>query len=346
VGAVDFAQSAYNRAYFAKRQPGSSIKPLIYAAALENGVTASSFWDDKPVSYNSGNNQLWTPHNYEKKGFGELSLRQALAHSNNVITVKLLESIGVPNFVNFAGKLGLSLHHNNLSLALGTEEVTLKDLVSAYTPLANGGLRSEPRTIIRIYDRSRRSWTETPPVITPVLAPATAFVATQMMKDVLTYGTAKNLKKFSQERPSAGKTGTTDDYRDAWFVGYTPQVITGVWVGYDKPKPGGKGFTGGAVSAPIWGQFMRAALAGKSAPDFVKPDGVVSAMIDPATGYLAAPDCPVKRQEFFIAGTEPTQYCPEHGGDALEPEALPAPDDDGAPPENPPDQEATPATVP
>jgi penicillin-binding protein 2D len=343
VGGVDFSQSAYNRAFYAKRQPGSSIKPLIYAAGLESGVTASSFWSDKPVSYNSGNNEVWTPQNYEKKSYGELSLRQALAHSNNVITVKLLESIGVPNFVSFAGKLGLSLRaHNNLSLALGTEEVTLSDLVSSYTPLANGGLRSEPRTIIRIYDRNRRAWTEIPPAITPVLSPATAFVTTQMMKDVMTYGTAKSLKKFSQERPSAGKTGTTDDYRDAWFVGYTPQMITGVWVGYDKPKPGGRGFTGGAVSAPIWGRFMRSALASKPVVDFAKPDGVVSASIDPATGYLATPDCPTKRDEFYIAGTEPTKYCPKHGGDLLEPvppavaPAAPAlPDASGGLPEKP-----------
>jgi penicillin-binding protein 2D len=239
-----------------------------------------------------------------------------------VIAVKLLESIGVPNFVNFAGRMGLTFRaHNDLSLALGTEEVTLNELVAAYTPLANAGMRAEPRTIIRIFERSRQAWTEIPPAITPVLSPATAFVTTQMMKDVLTYGTAKSLKKFSQQRPSAGKTGTTDDYRDAWFVGYTPQIITGVWVGYDKPKPGGKGFTGGAVSAPIWGRFMRAALASKPAIDFPKPDAVVSAVIDPETGELATPDCPVKREEFYVAGTEPTHYCSKHGGAGMAPVA-------------------------
>jgi penicillin-binding protein 2D len=321
VGGVDFAPSAYNRAFAAKRQPGSAIKPLIYADALQNGFTPGSLLNDKPVAYAGG----WRPVNYEKRGFGELTLRQALAHSNNVIAVKLLDSIGVPNFVNFAGTMGLPLRRADLSLALGTEEVTLNELVAAYSPLANAGMRSEPRTIIRIFDRSRRAWTETPPAVTPVLAPATAYVTTQMMKDVLTYGTAKGLKRFSQQRPAAGKTGTTNDYRDAWFIGYTPQLITGVWVGYDKPKPGGKGFTGGTVSAPIWGRFMRAALAGKPAVDFPKPDGVVTATIDPATGYLAAPDCPNKREEFFIAGTEPTQFCPKHGGDAIPPleRALP-----------------------
>jgi membrane carboxypeptidase/penicillin-binding protein len=318
VGGVDYTRSTYDRAYFAKRQPGSAIKPLIYAAALENGFTAGSILNDTPVAYNQGNNGVWQPRNYGNEQYGDLSLRQALAHSNNVITVKLLEAIGVPYFTGFAESLGLPLRaDNNLSQALGTEEVTLHDLVSAYAPLANGGLRPKSRTIIRIYNRNNQSWTENPPSVTPALSPATAFVTTQMLKDVMNYGTAKTLKKFSQERPAAGKTGTTNDYRDAWFIGYTPQMITGVWAGYDKPRPGGKGFTGGAVAAPVWGQFMRSAQAGKPVVDFPKPETVISVTIDPATGYLASPGCPATREEFYITGTQPTGYCPEHGGDVL-----------------------------
>ncbi|MBK5274392.1 MAG: PBP1A family penicillin-binding protein [Desulfuromonadales bacterium] len=319
VGGIDFARNAYNRAFSAKRQPGSAIKPLIYAAALEKGITAGSIWNDTPVSYNRGNGEVWRPQNNDGKAYGELSLRQALAHSNNIIAVKLLETVGVPAFADFAAKLGLQLRaRNDLSLALGTEEVTLSELVLAYAPLANGGSRPEARTIIRIYDRNRRTWTENAPALAPALAPASAFVTTQMLKDVLTYGTAKSLKKFSQERPSAGKTGTTNDYRDAWFIGYTPQMVTGIWVGYDQPRPGGKGFTGGAVAAPIWGKFMRPALAGKPVFDFPRPDTVVTVSIDPATGYLATADCPQKRDEFYIAGTEPTEYCPKH-------DAVPSP---------------------
>jgi penicillin-binding protein 2D len=337
VGGVDFARSPYDRAFFAKRQPGSAIKPIIYAAALERGFTASSLMNDTPVAYDRGNGQSWTPLNYERKAYGELSLRQALAHSNNVIAVKLLDEISVPYFAGFAGALGLPLHaQNGLSLALGAEEVTLSELVSAYAPLASGGQRPEPRTIIRIFEQKRRAWTEVPPVLTPVLAPGTAYVTTQMLKDVMTYGTAKSLKKFSQERPSAGKTGTTDDYRDAWFVGYTPQLITGVWVGYDKPKPGGKGFTGGAISAPIWGRFMRAALAGKPAVDFPRPDTVVTVSIDPATGLLATPQCPEKHDEVYLGGSEPTRYCPKHGGDLLNPpEPAATPEPGTEPPEAP-----------
>lgn len=324
VGGVDSGKSGYNRAMSAKRQPGSAIKPFIYAAAIENGVTASSLWDDSPISYSSGNNSSWTPRNYGLEKYGSLTLRQALAGSNNVITVKLLDSIGIPYFSEFAGKAGLHLTaRNDLSLALGTEEVTLQQLVQAYTPFANGGLKAEARSIIRIYDRKNRTALENPPSITPVFSPATAFITTSMLKDVMTYGTAKSLKKFSLEHPSAGKTGTTDDYRDAWFIGYTPQIVTGIWVGYDKPKPGGRGFTGGVVAVPIWEGFMRPALAKRAPLDFQQPETVLSVTIDPATGLAANADCPVKREEFFIAGTEPIEYCPLHGGTPLQP--LPAP---------------------
>jgi penicillin-binding protein 2D len=331
VGGVDSGKSGYNRAFYARRQPGSAIKPLIYAAALEKGITAGSIWDDTPVAYNRGNNESWKPLNYGKEQYGELSLRQALAYSNNVITVKLLDSVGVPYFVDFAGKLGLSFRSpNDLSLALGTEEVTLHDLVQAYTPLANGGQRVEARTIIRMYDRNRRTWTENPPAVTPALSPAAAFIATRMLKDVMVYGTAKGLKSFSIERQSAGKTGTTDDYRDAWFVGYTPQIVTGVWVGYDKPRPGGKGFTGGAVAAPIWERYMRPALAARPAGDFPKPETVVSISIDPETGFPANADCPEKRDEFYIDGTQPSGSCPKHGGAPVNPapSSLPLPNAD------------------
>lgn len=320
VGGVEVTQSGFNRAFIARRQPGSSIKPLIYAASLEKGFTAASIWDDTPASYNRGNNETWKPLNYGREQYGELSLRQALAYSNNVITVKLLEAVGVPYFVDFAGKMGLPLHaQNGLALALGTEEVTLNDLVRTYTPLATGGMRPESRTIVRVYDRRRRTWTENPPAVTPVLSAATAFVTTQMLKDVMTYGTAKSLRKFSQARPAAGKTGTTDDYRDAWFIGYTTQLVTGVWVGYDKPRPGGKGFTGGTVAAPIWERFMRKATASKPAVDFPQPDTVVSVAVDPATGCLASADSPKKRDEFFIVGTEPGEYCSKQGGEPHNP---------------------------
>lgn len=328
VGGVDFKQSTYNRALFAKRQPGSAIKPLIYAAALEKGYTTASLWNDDPVSYIRGNNQTWQPQNYGQEKYGQISLRQALAHSNNIIAVKLLEAIGAPYFADFAGSLGLSLPaRHDLSMALGTGEVTLNELVAAYAPLANGGLRVQPRTIVRIFDKKSRTWTHLSSPSTPVISAATAFLTTRMLKDVLDYGTAKNLKKFAAQYPAAGKTGTTSDYRDAWFVGYTPGLVTGVWVGYDKPKPGGKGFTGGAISAPIWERFMRSALAGRKVVDFPQPETVVSLTIDPVTGLAATDGCPTTHKEFFVLGTEPREYCTAHVGEPLEalPPLLPLP---------------------
>ncbi len=312
-GGVDFVKNPYDRAFFAKRQPGSAIKPLIYAAALDKGFTAGAIFNDDPVTYDRGYGPGWTPKNYNHKYSGDLSLREALAHSNNVIAVKLLDAIGIPYFEEFATRMGLPLRpSNNLSLALGTEEVTLHDLVAAYAPFANGGVKPLSRTILRVYHRNRKTWTETPASEISVMSPAAAFVTTQMLKDVLDYGTARGLKKFSQKRPAAGKTGTTDDYRDAWFIGYTPQLVAGVWVGYDKPRPGGPGFSGGAICAPIWGGFMRGALAKKEVVDFQQPDTVVSVMIDPETNELATPDCPEKRMEYYVAGTEPVIPCPLH----------------------------------
>lgn len=332
-GGVDFPKSTFNRALFARRQPGSAIKPLIYAAAIDLGIPASSRWDDTPATYPRGYGRSWTPRNYGDNSYGTPTLREALAHSSNVVTVKLLDTIGVPHFIDFARKLGLALPGpGDLSLALGTAEATLHELTLAYSPLATGGLRPESRTIIRVYERDKQSWVENPTVLTPVLDPATAYVTTRMLQDVLTYGTAKSLNKFAQERPAAGKTGTTDAYRDAWFIGYTPQLITGVWVGHDTPKAGGKGFTGSAAAAPIWERFMRQALAGTAPQDFAQPESVVAASIDPQTGYLATAECPQSLEEFYLSGTEPTAYCPEHGsGPAEPPLGVPATDEQTAP---------------
>jgi 1A family penicillin-binding protein len=318
VGDANGIKSSIDRAFVSRRQTGSAIKPFIYAAALENGINAGSIWSDAPVAYDRGNGRQWKPRNYSNEHFGELTLRQALAHSSNIVTVKVLETIGVPAFVDFAGKMGISLHASNgLSLALGTEEVTLNDLVQAYTALADGGARAQARTVLRIHDLKHDNWTEIPPATGQVLSPEAAFITTQMLKDVLTYGTAKGLRAFSEAHACAGKTGTTDDYMDAWFVGFTPNVVTGVWVGYDKPTPGGKGFTGGAVAAPIWESFMRKVVAARPADDFVKPGTVVTVTIDPETGLRAREECPKKQEEYYIAGTEPADLCPNHGGDPV-----------------------------
>lgn len=312
-GGTDFKKSAYNRAFFAKRQPGSAIKPLIYAAALEKGFAAGDIWNDKPVSYIRNEKQSWKPKNYKNQQYRNLSLRQALAYSNNIIAVKLLEAVGVEDFLGFAERMGLKLRSpNDLSLALGTNEATLIELMQAYSPLANGGLKIEPRSIIRIYERNQNQWTEIPPVAIEALSPDVAFITTSMLKDTLTYGTAKSLRDFVGDRPAAGKTGTTDDGRDAWFIGYTPQLITGVWAGHDKPLPMGANFTGGRICAPIWKRFMTKALAALPTLDFSQPESVVGVSIDPTNGKLAAEDCPEKQIEYYIYGTQPVDACPAH----------------------------------
>jgi 1A family penicillin-binding protein len=317
---------AHGAAFAARRQPGSAIKPFIYAAALEQCLTASDHWKDDPVPYDRGNGRIWKPLNYGQEQFGELSLRQALAHSNNIITVKVLDHIGLPAFLDLTARVGLPQNaQNGLSLALGTDDVTLGHLVQAYTPFAAGGQRAEARTILRIYDRTRKIWTENPPIITQVLSPEVAFITTQMMRDVLTYGTAKALRSFSQTHPAAGKTGTTDNYMDAWFVGFTPSLVTGIWLGHDQPRPEGKGFTGGTVAAPIWGSFMSKALVARPGGDFPQPEGITTVTIDPESGLPARAGCPKPQDEFYVAGTEPVEPCSLHGGEPLRALVPPAP---------------------
>lgn len=345
VSGSDPTKSTMNRAFYAKRQPGSTIKPLIYAAAIDHGITASSRWDDTPVAYRWGAGESWKPQNYGHEHFGEQTLRQALAHSNNVITVKVLDTVGVPAFAEFAAKFGLTIRpQNGLSLALGTDEVSLGELVQAYTPLATGGSLVQARTILRIYDRRKKAWTENPTIITPTLSPATSYITTNMMKDVLTEGTAKSLKRFSQMYPAAGKTGTTDNYVDAWFVGFTPKLVTGVWIGCDKPRSMGRGFTGGVVAAPVWERFMRRALAGHPHEDFPKPENLVTATIDPKTHALARNECPTKREEYYLPGTQPAEPCPIHAGEPIPP-VLPPPQEPQVP-EHPMDEPSQPEATP
>jgi 1A family penicillin-binding protein len=327
VGGVGTEANASNRAFFAKRQPGSAIKPLIYAAAVEQGIACSSRWNDAPVAYRWGQGESWKPQNYGREEFGDLTLAQALAHSSNVVTVKLLETIGVPALVDYAGRLGLPQRaQNGLSLALGTDEVTLKDLVQAYTPFAAAGQLAEARTLLRIHDLRKGTWIENPPALTPVLSPGAAWLTTHMLADVLTYGTAKSLSRFSAAHPAAGKTGTTDAAQDAWFVGFTPQLLTGVWVGSDQPRPLGRGFTGGTAAAPIWERFMTRALAGRTDTDFPRPETVIIRRIDPVTGQLARRDCPEPQEALFLDGKEPTEPCGAHGGEPLAQPAPPSPE--------------------
>jgi penicillin-binding protein 1A len=314
VGGTDFSTSQFNRATQAKRQPGSAFKPIIYAAAVEAGYTPTHLIDDSPlVIPNPATGQDWEPANFDGEFHGPTSLRQALEHSRNVVTVKLLLEVGTEAVIGLARRLGISSRLQPYpSLALGSFEVSPLELTLAYGVLANGGTRYEPGLIRYITDKQGKLLEEHIPYPQEVLSPATAYIATHMLEGVVERGTGWRAKALG--RPVAAKTGTTDDYSDAWFVGYTPSLVTGVWVGHDMKKSLGEGETGSRAASPIWVDFMRQVLKDSPAEEFSIPEGVVLVDIDADNGLLATPDCPNIIKEAFKTGTEPTQLCEQHPG--------------------------------
>jgi len=336
IGGRDFNDSNFNRATQASRQPGSAYKPFIYAAAIDNGFSPTDVILDTPVSFQAGNGMEWAPQNYDHKFRGPITLRAALAHSVNVPAAKLLQKLGT-NLVNsYARRMGIrSRLGNDLSLALGTSEVNLLELTSAYGVFADQGIRVAPVYILRVEDKNGKVLEQAKPSAEEVLSPETALTMTSMMESVLDNGTAAQSHALGLNVPAAGKTGTTDDYSDAWFVGYTPTLVTGVWVGFDHKQKIGPGMTGAAAALPIWVDIIGAATKGKAPQQFPMPNGVVSALICSQTGLLANPACPEKELELFKEGMQPTSYCNVHTGDS-----APSPDsvdfekeDSEAPPE-------------
>lgn len=311
VGGTDYQKSEFNRAVQAKRQPGSSFKPILYAAALNGGFTLASRIDATPQSYNIGT-QVYQPlDNQSTAERGQLSLRDALACSSNVIAVKLLSRIGFEPVMDMAKQLGIiSTLPRQLSLALGSGEVTPLELTKAYIPLANGGYQIQPTTIRRIFDQKGRLLYQSPSEHTRVLNPGVAYLVTQALTGVFEAGgTASNIRDLVN-RPAAGKTGTTEDNRDAWFVGYTPDLLVSVFVGCDhneRPLPG----SGNRIAAPIWADFIRKALVNQPKLDFIIPNEVVKIQICQETGAKATAFCE-QTSEYFLAGTEPNEYCRKH----------------------------------
>ena len=303
VGGYDFDSSVFNRAVQGARQPGSAFKPLVYAAALDRNFTPASVVVDEPISFQD-HDSVWMPHNYEEKYFGPTTLREALTFSRNVVTVKVATHIGVKYLIKYIQGLGIqSPLAPNLSLALGSSEVTLLDLAGAYAVFANQGVRIEPRFITRITDGQGNVIDEMQPVSKEVLSPETAYLITSMMQSVIDHGTGKRAKALG--RPAAGKTGTTNDMNDAWFMGYTPQLLAGLWVGFDEKRSLGKGQTGGVVAAPIWERFMEQALEGEPILDFPVPPGISFALINAHTGQRVLPGSGGGFLECFRHGTEP-----------------------------------------
>ena len=319
VGGSDFSRSQYNRAVRARRQPGSAFKPFVYIAALEAGRTPADLIDDSAVSYTASGGETWQPANYDGEFRGLITLQEALEESVNVATVRLLEQIGVGKAMEVARRLGIeSPLRADLTLALGSSEVTLLELTSAYAALANQGVWMEPIPVRYITDGSGRLLEENIPQGREAVRPEIAYAITHMLQGAVQRGTAKRARPLG--RPLAAKTGTTNDFSNAWFVGYTPTLTAGVWVGHDRVRTLGEHETGARAALPIWLAVMRESLRATSAKGFPIPANVVMARVDMTTGHLANPACPKPVVMAFVSGTEPSRFCPFH------PPAAPSPD--------------------
>ncbi|MBI3593060.1 MAG: PBP1A family penicillin-binding protein, partial [Nitrospirae bacterium] len=272
VGGYNFTKSEFNRAVYAKRQPGSAFKPIIYAAALEHNFTPASIINDAPVSYPGGPAGEWKPENYDHKYYGPTRLREALAYSRNIVTVKLVDAVGIDTVMAFARDVGIeSSMPRELTIALGSISLTPLELAATYATFADGGIRMTPIAIKYITDPKGSVLESNEPEGVEAMSPQAAFLITSMMEDVINYGTGM---RANIGRPAAGKTGTSNDYKDAWFVGYTPQLVGCVWVGFDDMRKSlGRGEVGGRAAAPIWANFMKNTLANEQASSFTIPEG-------------------------------------------------------------------------
>lgn len=330
VGGYDFRTSQFNRVIQARRLPGSAIKPIIYAAALDKGYTPATVVLDTPLIYKErledGEIKEWKPKNYSKKFYGPVPIRTALTKSHNVITIKVLEDIGVRYAANYARKLGInSPLAEDLTLGLGSSALTPMELGGAYAVLANGGVRITPTYITRILDRDGKVLESIDPADFPagpqpgqklvqqprtrVISQETSYLLTNMLESVVRDGTGWRAKTLN--RPTAAKTGTTNELKDAWFVGYVPQLLTVTWVGYDQERHLGNKETGSRAAAPAWVSFMEHAVADLPVEHFPVPDDIEFRPIDRETGLLAPEGSPDVMIEAFAPGTAPVRYALE-----------------------------------
>jgi penicillin-binding protein 1A len=310
VGGYSFSRSKFNRATQAYRQLGSTFKPFLYTAAIDRGLTPASMLVDAPVSFDAGAGQPpYTPGNYDGKFEGPLTLRRALEQSRNIPAVRVMEMLGPRQVVAYTKRFGFPEDFPPyLSTALGAAEATLLEVTSAYTAFPNQGLRLQPYQVTTVVDREGNMLEETRPSPRDAIRADTAFVMTNLLRGVVQRGTAAVAAKL--EWPLAGKTGTVDDYTDAWFVGFDPRITVGVWVGYDEKKTIGNGETGAVTALPIWIDFMRSYIELKgdrqNPPDFEPPGNIIFMPVDRATGEVAA-DASGAINEAFISGTQPAR---------------------------------------
>ena len=306
IGGYDYQQSQFNRATQGLLQPGSSFKPIIYLSAVEYlNYTPSTIVPDSPISFPAGDGTIWSPKNFDNKYLGPITLRTALERSRNVVSVFLIDRVGVSKVIDNARRLGLTTTiQPNLSIALGTPEVKQIELVHAYGAFAAEGWLADSIVIKSIKDRKGQViYEKQPHQVKAIDDPANAFIMANMMKGVIERGTAQKVKVLG--RPIAGKTGTTNEHMDAWFIGYTPEWVAGVWVGNDVKKTLGKIETGGQAAAPAFIYFMEKWLKDEPIQDFNIPDGVVPIAVDRASGRLTSPENKEAFTEYFKLGSEP-----------------------------------------
>jgi penicillin-binding protein 1A len=310
IGGYDYNRSEFNRATQAKRQPGSAFKPIVYSAAMDNGFTPSSIIVDSPIIYDDPAQELkWKPSNYSEKFYGPTPLRTGLVKSRNVITIKLVQKLGIQAVIQYAKRFGIEEElPEDLSIALGSMAITPIGLTSAYTVFANLGLRASPWYITKVEDRDDNVLEQGGPELIRSLSEDTAFIMQNLLRSVVQSGTGWRARALG--RPSGGKTGTTNDMVDAWYMGFTPKIVTGTWVGFDEGEtPMGQNETGSRAAAPIWVNFMEKAMADRPVLPFPSPPpGIEMVKVDPDSGLLARPGADRFIYEAFKIGTAPREY--------------------------------------
>lgn len=310
VGGRNSSESKFNRATQAHRQPGSAFKPFLYTAAIDRGYTQGNTISCEPFEFPQKGGTTYKPTDYgdNQYHYRPFILKKALAISDNIVAVKLANEVSPALLVEYAHKLGIKSDlRSYLSLALGTSEVTPLEITGAYATLASGGLKTEPILIVKIVDKNGKVLEENQPKQQRVISPETAYLVTDMMTAVLQPGGTANALSGILTRPAAGKTGTTQNYRDAWFVGYTPELVAGVYIGYDDPKKS-VGIPGGKIAGPIWANFIAEALREKTPVDFTIPHNIVKVQVTTDSGLLATPMSADAMTASFIKGTEPKEF--------------------------------------
>ena len=312
VGGENFEKSKYNRSIQAVRSPGSSFKPFVYATAVDNGASPGDILNDQPITIPDpiDSTKFWRPHNFDPGFDGKISMRRALYKSKNLPAIEVAMKYGLKTVVSYARKFGLT--HSVLpvpSLGIGSCEATLMEMTSAYTAFPNGGVRPTPYLIERILDKSGQPIYANVPQTNEVLRKEAAWIMCTMMRDVNIHGTAASIWASGFNHPSGGKTGTTNDFNDAWYIGFTKRLTMGIWVGSDDHRSMGPGHTGADDAVPVWITVMTRAEKGKKAEPFPRPDGVVEATVCETSGLLAQSFCKASTTDYYIAGHQPTEPC-------------------------------------